>query len=101
MKSEYHRELIIDHQLIQQIRTKQLKKLCSQRLVELYKKPDLTENEQMELISVVLYSLHNIEIKKPKRVSILLFDDIAYYRFEDKDYFLPQDIFLRIKLLVS
>lgn len=41
-------------------------KLCFQRLVELYKKPNLTENEQIELVYVVIYSLHSIEIKKAK-----------------------------------
>ena len=51
----------------------------------------------MELVSVVLYSLHSIEIKKPKPDAILLIDGIAYYRGETKDYFLPQDIYQRIK----
>ena len=97
LKSEYHRELEIDRKLIQQIKTKQLKKHCSQRLVELYKKSELTDNEQMELIYVVLYSLHSIEVKKPKQDKILLLDGVAYYRSEDKDYFLPQDIYQRIK----
>ncbi|WP_233117877.1 hypothetical protein [Aggregatibacter actinomycetemcomitans] len=97
LKSEYHRELEIDRKLIQQIKTKQLKKHCSQRLVELYKKSELTDNEQVELIYVVLYSLHSIEVKKPKQDKILLLDGVAYYRSEDKDYFLPQDIYQRIK----
>lgn len=97
LKSEYHRELEIDRKLIQQIKTKQLKKHCSQRLVELYKKSELTDNEQMELIYVVLYSLHSIEVKKPKQDKILLLDGVAYYRSEDKDYLLPQDIYQRIK----
>ena len=97
LKSEYHRELEIDRKLIQQIKTKQLKKHCSQRLIELYKKSELTDNEQMELIYVVLYSLHSIEVKKPKRDRILLVDGVAYYRSDDKDYFLPQDIYQRIK----
>ncbi|WP_301668800.1 hypothetical protein [Neisseria benedictiae] len=97
LKLEYHLELKIDRKLIQQIKTKQLKKHCSHRLVELYKKSELTEKEQIELVYVVLYSLHSIEIKKPKRDSFLLVNDIAYYRSEDKDYFLPQDIYQRIK----
>ena len=97
LKSKYHRELEIDHKLIQQIKAKQLKKHCSQRLVELYKKSELTDNEQMELIYAVLYSLHSIEIKNPKQDKILLLDGVAYYRSEDKDYFLPQDIYKRIK----
>ena len=97
LKSEYHRELDIDRKLIQQIKTKQLKKHCSQRLVELYKKSELTDNEQMELVYVALYSLHSIEVKKPKRDRILLLDVVAYYRSDDKDYFLPQDIYQRIK----
>ena len=97
LKSEYHRELEIDRKLIQQIKTKQLKKHCSQRLVELYKKSELTNNEQMELIYVVLYSLHSIEVKKPKQDKIFLLDGVAYYHSEDKDYFLPQDIYQRIK----
>lgn len=97
LKSEYHRELEIDRKLIQQIKTKQLKKHCSQRLVELYKKLELTENEKIELIYVVLYSLHSTEVKKPKRDNILLVNGVAYYRSEDKDYFLPQDIYQRIK----
>ena len=61
LKSEYHRKLEIDRKLIQQIKTKRLQKHCSQRLVELYKKSKLTDNEQMELVYVVLYSLHSIE----------------------------------------
>ncbi len=97
LKSEYHWELEIDRKLIQQIKTKQLKKHCSQRLVELYKKSKLTDNEQMELVYIVLYSLHSIEVKKPKRDSILLVNGVAYYRSEDKDYFLPHDIYRRIK----
>lgn len=97
LKSEYHRKLEIDRKLIQQIKTKQLKRHCSQRLVELYKKSKLTDNEQMELVYVVLYSLHSIEVKKPKRDSILLVNGVAYYRSEAKDYFLPQDIYRRIK----
>lgn len=97
LKLEYHRELEIDRKLIQQIKTKQLKKHCSQRLVELYKKSELTDNEQMELVYVVLYSLHSIEVEKPKRDRILLLDGVAYYRSDDKDYFLPQDIYQRIK----
>lgn len=97
LKSEYHRELEIDRKLIQQIKTKQLKKHCSQRLIELYKKSELTDSEQMELIYVVLYSLHCIEVKKPKQDKILLLDGVAYYHSEDKDYFLPQDIYQRIK----
>ena len=97
LKSEYHRGLEIDRKLIQQIKTKQLKKHCSQRLVELYKKLELTENEKIELIYVVLYSLHSTEVKKPKRDNILLVNGVAYYRSEDKDYFLPQDIYQRIK----
>ena len=97
LKSEYHRELDIDRKLIQQIKTKQLKKHCSQRLVELYKKSELTDSEQMELVYVVLYSLHSIEVKKTKRDSILLLDGVAYYRSDDKNYFLPQDIYQRIK----
>ncbi|MGC6248912.1 hypothetical protein ACNO7P_10820 [Bisgaard Taxon 45] len=97
LKSVYRRELEIDRKLIQQIKAKQLKKYCSQRLVELYKKSELTDNEQMELIYVVLYSLHSIEVKKPKQDRILLLDGVVYYRSEDKDYFLPQDIYPRIK----
>lgn len=96
LKSEYHRELEIDRKLIQQIKAKQFKKLCSQRLVELYKKLELTDNEQMELVYVVLYSLHSIEVKKPKRDRILMLDGVAYYRSEEQDYFLPQDIYQRI-----
>lgn len=97
LKSEYHRELEIDRKLIQQIKHKQLKKHCSQRLVELYKKSKLTDNEQMELIYVVLYSIHSVDVKKTKRDRILLLDGVAYYRSEDKDYFLPHDIYRRIK----
>ena len=51
----------------------------------------------MELVAVVLYSLHGVEIKKPKADAILLLDGVAYYRDNTKDYFLPQDIYLRIK----
>lgn len=101
LKSEYHRELEIDRKLIQKIKVKQLKKRCSQRLAELYKKSELTESEHMELVYVVLYSMHSVEVKKPKRDRILLLDSIAYYRSEDKDYFLPQDIYQRIKPLFS
>lgn len=101
LKSEYNRELEIDRKRIQQIKAKQLKKHCSQRLVELYKKSELTDNEQMELVYVVLYSLHSIAIKKPTKDRILLLNGVAYYRGEDKDYFLPQDIYQRIKLHFS
>lgn len=97
LKSQYHRELEIDRKLIQQIKAKQLKKYCSQRLVELCKKSKLTDNEQMELVYVVLYSLHSIEVKKPKPDNILLLNGVVYYRNEDKDYFLPHDIYRRIK----
>lgn len=97
LKSTYHRDLEIDRELISQMKAKLLKKRYSQRLVELYKQPELTAAEQMELVSAVLYSLHAIEIKKPKPDAILLIDGIAYYRGETKDYFLPQDIYQRIK----
>ena len=97
LKSKYHRELEIDRKLIQKIKTKQLKKHCFQRLVELYKKFELTDNEQMELVYVVLYSLHGIEVKKPKRDSILLVNGVAYYHSGNKDYFLPQDIICKLK----
>ncbi|WP_109853825.1 hypothetical protein [Aggregatibacter actinomycetemcomitans] len=97
LKSAYHRELDIDRKLIQQMKAKRLKKHYSQRLVELYKQTELTATEQMELVSVVLYSLHSIEIKKPKLDAILLLDGVTYYRDKTKDYFLPQDICLRIK----
>ncbi len=97
LKSVYHRELGIDRKLIQQMKVKRLKKHYSQRLVELYKQAELTTAEQMELVSVVLYSLHGIEIRKPKTDAILLLDGVTYYRDKTKDYFLPQDIYLRIK----
>lgn len=96
MKLDYNRELDTDRKLIQQMKAKQLKKRYSQRLVELYKKPNLTENEQMELIYVVLYNLHGIKIKKSKRDDVVLIDGIAYYRCENEDYFLPQDIYQRL-----
>ncbi|WP_233115767.1 hypothetical protein [Aggregatibacter actinomycetemcomitans] len=96
LKSEYHRELEIDRKLIQQIKAKQFKKHCSQRLIELYKQAYLTEKEQMELVSVVLYSLHNITIKTPKRKNIIKINQVAYYRYENRDYFLPQDIYKHI-----
>lgn len=98
LKSEYHWELKIDRKLIQQIKAKQLKKYCSRQLVELYKKLELTDVEQMELIYAVLYSLYHIEIKEPIRDRILLINGVAYYRNKDKDYFLPQDIYQRIKM---
>ncbi|WP_233118501.1 helix-turn-helix domain-containing protein [Aggregatibacter actinomycetemcomitans] len=97
LKSVYYRELDIDRNLIQQMKAKRLKKHYSQRLVELYKQTELTTTEQMELVSVVLYSLHGIEIKKPKLDAIVLLDGVTYYRDKTKDYFLPQDIYLRIK----
>lgn len=97
LKSAYHCELDIDRKLIQQMKAKRLKKHYSKRLVELYKQTELMDDEQMELVSVVLYSLHGIEIKKPKPDAILLLDGVAYYRDKTKDYFLPQDIYLRIK----
>ncbi|AAU38620.1 MULTISPECIES: hypothetical protein [Pasteurellaceae] len=97
LKSAYRRELKIDRKLIQQMKAKQLKKHYSKRLVELYKQTELTTAEQMDLLSVVLYSLHGIEIKKPKFDAIVLIDGVAYYRDNTKDYFLPQDIYLRIK----
>ena len=79
------------------MKAKRLKKRYSQRLVELYKQTELTATEQMELVYVVLYNLHGIEIKKPKLDAILLLDGVAYYRDKTKDCFLPQDIYLRIK----
>ncbi|WP_077582818.1 hypothetical protein [Rodentibacter caecimuris] len=97
LKSEYQCDLVIDRNLIQQMKAKLLKKRYSQRLAELYKQAELTAAEQMELVSVVLYSLHGIEIKKPKPDAILLINNIAYYRGETKDYFLPHDIYQRIK----
>lgn len=45
---------------------------------------------------MVLYSLYDIEIKKPKQDEIILLDEIAYYRGRDKNYFLPQDIYQRV-----
>ncbi|MDD0824289.1 hypothetical protein PTQ27_07420 [Mannheimia sp. AT1] len=96
LKSDYNCELNIDRKLIQQMKSKQLKKHCFKRLVELYKKSDLTENEKMELVYVVLYSLYGVELKKLKRDEIFLFDDVAYYHDEDKNYFLPKDIYLRL-----
>jgi len=96
LKSEYHRELEIDRKLIQQIKTKQLKKHCSQRLVELYKQADLTQKERMELVSVVLYSLYGITIKMPKQENIIKIDKVAYYCYENRSYFLPEDIYKRI-----
>ena len=96
LKLDYHRELEIDRKLIQQIKSKQLKKHCSQRLVELYKQADLTLKERMELVSVVLYSLYGITIKMPKREKIIKIDKIAYYCCENRNYFLPEDIYKRI-----
>ena len=96
LKLDYHRELEIDRKLIQQIKSKQLKKHCSQRLVELYKQADLTLKERMELVSVVLYSLYGITIKMPKRENIIKIDKIAYYCCENRNYFLPEDIYKRI-----
>ena len=87
LKSAYHRELGIDRKLIQQMKAKRLKKHYSQRLVELYKQAELTAAEQMELVSVVLYSLHSIKIKKPKLDAIVLLDGVAYYRDKTKDLF--------------
>ena len=96
LKSEYHRELEIDRKLIQQIKTKQLKKHCSQRLVELYKQADLTQKERMELVSVVFYNLYGIKIKMPKQENIIKIDKVAYYCYENRSYFLPEDIYKRI-----
>lgn len=96
LKLDYHRELEIDCKFIQQIKSKQLKKHCSQRLVELYKQADLTPKERMELVSVVLYSLYGITIKMPRRENIIKIDKIAYYCCENKNYFLPEDIYKRI-----
>ena len=96
LKLDYHRELEIDRKLIQQIKSKQLKKHCSQRLVELYKQADLTLKERMELVSVVWYSLYGITIKMPKREKIIKIDKIAYYCCENRNYFLPEDIYKRI-----
>jgi hypothetical protein len=96
LKSDYCQELEINRKLIQQIKAKRLKKHCSQRLIQLYKQAYLTEKEQMELVSVVLYSLHNITIKMPKRKNIIKIDQVAYYRYENRDYFLPQDIYKHI-----
>ncbi|QYN46524.1 hypothetical protein [Gilliamella sp. ESL0405] len=45
MKLDYNRELDIDREMIQQMKAKQLKKRYSQWLIELYKKPNLTEDE--------------------------------------------------------
>lgn len=97
LKLEYHCELEINRELIQQMKSKQLKKHCAQRLVELYKQKDLTTQEQVELVYVVLYSLHSVEIKKPKLNAILLLEGVAYYRGKEKDYFLPQDIYQKLK----
>lgn len=96
LKSVYHRELEIDGKLIKQMKVKRLKKYCSQRLIELYKKPSLTENEHMELVHVALYTLHGVEIKKPRLDGIFQFNGVAYYQSKEKDYFLPQDIYQRL-----
>ena len=96
LKSEYHRELEIDYKLIQQIKTKQLKKHCSQRLVELYKQAYLTQRERMGLVSVVLYSLYGTTIKMPTQENIIKIDKVTYYCYENRNYFLPEDIYKRI-----
>lgn len=101
LKSNYNCELKIDRKLIQQIKAKQFKKYCSQRLVELYRQRNLTDKEKMELVSVVLYSLHSVEIKTPKRDAILPLGGVAYYRDVNKDYFLPQDIYRKINNSLS
>lgn len=98
LKLDYNREIDIDHKLVQQMKSKQLKKHCFQRLVELYKKSDLTEYEKMELIHVALCSLHGIEIKKLRFNGIFKFNSITYYRSKEKDYFLPQDIVYKLKI---
>ncbi len=45
------------------------------------------------VIYVVLYSLHDVEIKRPKRDEFIILDKSTYYRGKDKNYFLPQDIY--------
>lgn len=98
LKLDYNCELTIDRKFIREIKAKRIKKHCSQRLVELYKQSNLTDKEQIELISVVLYILYGIEMKKIKHEAILLLNDVAYYRSGNKQYFLPQDIYQRIKI---
>ncbi|MCX8617789.1 hypothetical protein J3U42_05220 [Gilliamella sp. B2923] len=72
MKLDYNRELDIDRKMIQQMKAKQLKKRYSQWLIELYKKPNLTEDEQ-ELICVVLYNLHDIMVKSQNEMMLYEF----------------------------
>ncbi|TRC64283.1 hypothetical protein FEA35_00305, partial [Mannheimia haemolytica] len=75
---------------------KQLKQQAKQRLAILYKQEKLSIKEQNELLSVVLLNLHNIWIKSPKKLSISEIDGIAYYVDNEKKYFIPKDIHIRL-----
>lgn len=96
LNREYHCELEIDRSLIQKMKEKQLKQQAKQRLAILYKQEKLSIKEQNELLSVVLLNLHNIWIKSPKKLSISEIDGIAYYVDNEKKYFIPKDIHIRL-----
>lgn len=96
LNREYRCELEIDRALIQKMKEKQLKQQAKQRLATLYKQEKLSAKEQNELLSVVLLNLHNIWIKSPKKLSISEIDGIAYYVDNEKKYFIPKDIHIRL-----
>lgn len=89
-------DIEIDRKHIQKIKSKQLKKHCNQRLLALYQQKNLTENEKMELIYAVLYCLHNVLIKKPRRENVLELEGVYYYHENAKMHFLPADVYLRL-----
>ncbi len=96
LNREYGCELEIDRNLIQKMKEKQLKQQATQRLAILYKQEKLSDKEQNELLSVVLFNLHNVWFKSPNKSNILDMDGVVYYVNNDRKYFIPKDIHIRL-----
>ncbi|WP_439239246.1 hypothetical protein [Lonepinella sp. BR2919] len=96
LKKEYHCELVIDKSYIKKAKLAQFKKHCNQRLAILYRQVELTAQDKVELLSVVLYSLHSVQIHKLCLTNVVQIDGVAYYQNGDKRYFVPNDIWLKI-----
>ncbi|PCC14020.1 hypothetical protein CIK86_12575 [Pseudoalteromonas sp. JB197] len=96
LNEAYYCEIEIDRKHIQTIKSKILRKHCDQILIALYQQKTLTESEKIELIYAVLYSLHNVLIRYPRKENILELEGAYYYHENAKMYFLPTDVYSRL-----
>ncbi|MBD1578010.1 hypothetical protein HC723_16610 [Vibrio sp. S11_S32] len=96
LKQQYNCDLEINRRIIQRIKETRFKKSCTQRLVELYRQDNLTEQDQVELVGIALYCLHNVLIKTPERDQIHKINGNYFYNENQNKHFLPKDIILRL-----